>query len=124
MLIDETMAMEALARVVENREDYVYRQKEGCYYERDNAPSCGVGCALADLGMSVSQLRIMDGTGSGRIGYVILPAGWTMTSNARKIFAAFQRYQDGGIAWGKSLSYAKEVAAPPDDCDNYGQRRL
>ena len=64
--IDKERAIELLTAVVAERgEDFRYQpgaESGGhtCEYERKGEPSCGVGLALFNAGLDVTQLEILD----------------------------------------------------------------
>jgi hypothetical protein len=111
MIITATHAIYALSVIKTGREDYVNnRNGEGiCSYVRDNKPDCGVGCALAYWGVTVEQLKAMDNAYPTGISGVELPSGFTLTSDARTVFAEFQSLQDNGVAWGEAFIYAQHA---------------
>jgi hypothetical protein len=116
MIVNATMAITSLIRVVQGREDYIYDPKgDGCLYARGGAPDCGVGHALHALGMSVDDLEWMDYVvDNTMIGRCPVPPGWYLTSVARKIFAGFQNLQDVDYTWGQALERAQQIAVNPN----------
>jgi hypothetical protein len=114
VIINATMAAVALSAVVEQYgEDYVYPTWDsGCTYERNGSPDCGVGKALAYLGVSVDTLTYMDCAFPTGINFVQIP-DVHITTPARAIFATFQAAQDGGFTWGLALREALDVYAHP-----------
>lgn len=132
MIINATMAINALISVVTDNEQFVYRSRvrfdpvvnqdrDTCLYTFEGRPDCGVGQALAELGMSIGQLTAMDAYGvNTQIAYVELPDDWYLTSFARQILAGFQTMQDVRYHWGEALERAKQIYVNPSDFDRYG----
>ena len=124
--INATDAIRLLDIVVaEAPEDFVYPklefpgagttvvQSEACQYQYQGAPSCGVGKALFKAGVSLDQLKGMDGTKLDTDIYSLwtqdlLPGGLTLTEGAMSVFDTFQRHQDKRTGpWSESLDHAR-----------------
>lgn len=108
MIINANIAYYALQQITEGNEDFVYnRFGKSCYYQVGGRPSCGVGKALAFLGMTSEDLIYMDQTAHLQgIRHVQLPNSWYITKYARNVFGEFQDLQDHGDSWGAALFQA------------------
>jgi hypothetical protein len=121
MIVNANIAMYALRAITKGSEDYIYNPygERSCYYQTSKGsdagpPSCGVGHALAFLGMTSEQLWSLDFGGSYQgIDSANMPNGWYLTTYARNVFAAFQRAQDRGRSWGEALERASHIYEYP-----------
>jgi hypothetical protein len=120
--IDAAQALSLLEQVVaEAPEDFVYpmltqpgtsEPSAACYYQVEGTPSCGVGQALFKAGVTLDQLKEMDGPEDTGI-YTLwtndkLPDDLTLTPGAMSVFDTFQRHQDMRTGpWSKSLDHAR-----------------
>jgi len=96
---------DALASVVQRAgADYVY--KGLCWYIEGTTPRCGVGQALAELGVSNAVLQAMDCAAGGSKIRDVQVQGLNISFEARAIAVAFQIRQDVGVKWGKCLESA------------------
>lgn len=136
IVIDAVAAVQSLRDVVAERGgDFIYRNhnsgtieaspndgvKRGlapswrdsavCVYVWRGLASCGVGAALAHLGVPLSTLVGLDGI-QGGVGTQISDAtipGVELTPAARSIYSAFQLAQDRGRTWGHALGLAEHA---------------
>jgi hypothetical protein len=124
-VLTEQRAIELLeAEVAAEGDSYVYPQREAiedlgdgteyqsarCDYVRDERPSCLVGRALHAYGVSIEQLKSIEGTSIGAFGQQFTPVSWLPHSVAGLLYAA-QNAQDGGQTWGEALIAAKDMAS-------------
>src|SRR5690606_23503030 len=100
--------LDALRQVVAERgPSYIYKPPGlFCKYERNGVPSCGVGVALAKLGVPVSVLTEMDFY--GQIGWsntleVLQRAGWVLDAGALGVAKRFQTLQDNSETYEVAL---------------------
>lgn len=109
MIVNANIAIHALTEITAGNESFIYSRGDGvhCWYEIAGVPSCGVGKALAYLGMSGDELTYMDNGVALGILTVELPSGWYLTTYARDVFTAFQEAQDTGSTWGQALEDAQ-----------------
>lgn len=117
--INETQALEALKHIVEEKgADFRY-QILPCKYAVDGVPSCGVGQALAHLGVPLPTVIALDtaNTGTSLAARAMRPflksENVDLTSGAAEVLEAFQSVQDYGsrnetATWGAALANATE----------------
>lgn len=117
-------AIELLEQAIEDKgPSFVYKQmsktlpgqgpSHGCWYEKNGAPSCGVGAALHKAGVQLSVLQAMDNdagdTGIDAVAPILEDLGKvTLDPDALAVFAKFQSLQDDEIPWGEALTKAKK----------------
>lgn len=87
-------------RVAEEGEDYVYAPPSGCVYVHDGAPSCLIGCALYDLGISLDELAEHDLHG----GYSALALPYWADERTKNLATKVQSWQDERYTWGDSVA--------------------
>jgi hypothetical protein len=131
ILIDGADALRLLENAVEARgADYVYPRDADsiikvCVYTRNGEPSCGVGYALYEAGLSIEGLERLDdadqerddeegffttGISEEAIRSILRnDLDTIITDEAQEVFARFQVAQDSGENWGFSLECAKRV---------------
>lgn len=110
MIVNANIAWHALQTITDKNPDHVNNPNgEGmCFYQRNGEPSCGVGKALAHLGMTSDELYFMDNLSLLQgVNEVTMPDGWYLTEYARQVFAAFQSAQDNGQTWWAALEDAR-----------------
>lgn len=83
--------------------------KNACAYMWQGCPTCMVGCALHQAGVSEDELAGMDRETPTVIGVVKTPARLQLTAAARVVFEAAQAKQDEGLSWGAALDAALAV---------------
>ncbi len=100
----------AIKRLVEAKPDFEYDSEYGCFYMRDNCPSCLIGQALNKIGVAKKVLYQLD-----RSGYNHLPCsvtdkifieilalnGWFIDNEAIKFSSKVQDAQDFEKPWNK-----------------------
>jgi len=107
--------------------DYVYPRSADsitkiCVYTRGGEPSCGVGYALHEAGVSIEGLEALDNAdtemwqttaiGEENVQYVLRnELDVLITDEAVSVFSAFQSAQDSGEEWGVALKYASREAS-------------
>jgi hypothetical protein len=120
MLVNITRenAIEALESVVATAGgDFVYAKADImddgplCVYVRNGRADCGVGRALHHLGVPLSVLGDLDGTGDSTIGNwrnldYLADRGFMIEDEAVKALATFQQHQDNGSRWADCLIQA------------------
>lgn len=128
--INAAEAVALLQRAVDKRgPDYVYvhpkkvvtdlgdpewtTEMQGCWYELNGAPSCGVGLALSYKGVPTEVLDTMDqasdDTSIQAVDYILRDHGFYLTHEAIGVFSKFQESQDLETPWGEALNAAKEA---------------
>ena len=114
LIINATMAMQSLREITRDNESKVYDRVGGaCLYVRDGSPDCGVGRAMAWLGVPVSSLLSVDmGPFDGGIATAQFPDVY-LTTYARRIYTAFQEAQDNEAPWQEALSAAESAYRHP-----------
>ena len=101
--------------VAQRGADFIYRVvADSCTYTRVNddgdlCPDCGVGVALAHLGVPLAVLADADLSPGGSAVVTITLAGYELEPRTRAVFAAFQLRQDQGLEWGQALTAAELV---------------
>jgi hypothetical protein len=120
-VITYEMALEALkAAVAERGEDYEYgadrraqNEEDGydidCFYinPETDEPDCGVGVALASLGVPKVDLEYGEGMPAFALTrYLMDSHDFDFDLKARNLLSRFQEMQDRGVAWGESLQLA------------------
>lgn len=114
VIIDENKAIGLLVGVVRKRGlDFVYHKPSGsrCLYQHDGVPSCGVGQALFDAGVSIETLAVMDredesGIGEFDVLTILYEAFVDISDDAVEVFLRFQNDQDDGASYGDALNSA------------------
>lgn len=115
LIINANIAIWSLQEIVRGNESKVYEHKAdfgGCYYHWEGNPDCGVGQALALLGVPVETLAYMDACSPTGISEVHIPNVY-MTTFARAVYERFQTSQDIHMPWGQALQMAKDVMVSP-----------
>jgi hypothetical protein len=133
--IDGQRAVDLLRKVVPLKgEDYVYDTHstggDCVYLTYDLKPSCVVGYALLEAGVSRDVLYRIDhdgvdyhdpetgeeyhvgdtGIDSHELGYYLEENEVHLTEDAQAILGAAQRAQDNGETWGRALWRAEHIA--------------
>jgi len=103
--IDAQQAIESLRHIVQAKgPEFVYSSPAGssCVYAYDGQPSCGVGQALAHLGVPLAVVAELDtancGTGISALSMAtpLHHHGVHVTPQAARVFSQFQVVQDRG----------------------------
>jgi hypothetical protein len=126
----------ALYHVVQessNGRDTVYEppvpeHPDKCVYAYNGEPSCGVGKALAVLGVPLDVLTILDtssplnggplAAGSDYFTWNLERKGFRLTHAAHDVLSRFQYQQDRARTWGEALDYAR--SSPVISYENEG----
>lgn len=116
IVIDAQRALELLRNKVHGNENFVYPYAgQTCVYVMNDCPSCLIGQVLADAGVSLKDLRVMDTIRELDIDTDIkslyqadvLSEDLIITEEAVDIFRIAQIAQDQGQAWGDALANAE-----------------
>jgi hypothetical protein len=100
--------------IAEKGEDYVYPKLEPeaagdrgavmeCFYVRDDAPSCIVGHVLHRAGVSLDDLRAVEGWTPGDVEQAPPFTLWA-DEMALELLYEVQNEQDAGRSWGEALT--------------------
>jgi hypothetical protein len=91
-----------------------------CLYTYNGEPSCGVGKALAALGVPLNVLTILDtsspsnngplAAGSDYFTWNLEREGFRLTAEAHDALSRFQRLQDRACTWGEALDHVVSSA--------------
>lgn len=99
-------------KVVTHPETKVQAPMNGCWYEVNGAPSCGVGLALHLAGVPLTVLDALDqadgDTSLGAVAWILEDNGVHLTQDAVEVFTKFQEHQDLYDPWGVALEAAKK----------------
>jgi hypothetical protein len=125
-LVGKDETVRELERLVDHLgEDYVYPRFASsgsgpfCRYELNGCADCGVARVLAELGVPIEILTVLDDResidpetvfSSERVQRILADAGFVFTPAAVCTLGAFQSEQDFGKSYGHALSYAKDIA--------------
>ncbi len=95
-------------------EEWIDEETECAYFDADGIPSCGIGCAVAQLPGVTAELVDHCNIGVGAeslFDFVLTPRlGYDITEKAKKFFNVFQNYQDQGRTWGMAWAEAEEAS--------------
>lgn len=84
----------------------------GCWYEVNGAPSCGVGLALHLAGVPLTVLDALDqvdgDTSISNVAWILEDNQVHLTEEALAVFTTFQTNQDIYATWGNALEAAKK----------------
>jgi hypothetical protein len=109
--LDESEADELITSVTE---------AECAYFDEDGSPSCGVGCALAQVGVTADMVEPWNiCVGVDTLANHLTYNNINLTPKAVKLLATFQSYQDQGNPWGVAWDHA--VDAVNDQEQTYGK---
>jgi hypothetical protein len=100
--------------IAEKGEDYVYPQFEPeaagdlgavmeCFYVRDDAPSCIVGRVLHRAGVTLDELRAVEGWTPVDLEHAPQFTRWA-DDMALELLHEVQNEQDAGRSWGEALA--------------------
>lgn len=101
----------AVQHFVNEDPNFIYDSELGCFYIRDNEPSCLIGKALHKMGVSKQILKELD-TGSNGIACavhdkpfidILLDHGWEIDEQALEFADHVQECQDNGSKWKKAF---------------------
>lgn len=121
IIINRQTAIDLMKRAVDEKgEDYIYpgSDKGNCWYQKDGAPSCLVGHALAFAGVPIETLERMDHGFSDRadpddasIASLLASKAeklpFAVTHAAKQALISAQMRQDRGDRWGYALEMAE-----------------
>lgn len=106
--------IQILSGIVKGKEDYIdprsVRDDRCQYAPAGNYPGCLVGQVYRSLGANISQLEVMDD--SGTVEDVVELGNFPVdtTHAAAMVMMDAQRIQDGGRTWGEAMVAAVEEA--------------
>jgi hypothetical protein len=110
-MYDDSLFIDALEKVVQGKEDYVYFKPTGSticrYQDSEGCPSCIIGYVLDELGIELdpewdNQMKHQSGKSALTL---LIDLGFS--NKLARIARCMQNRQDNGFTWGECLTYFK-----------------